>query len=499
MEQENKMTVATILAKYVSKVVLFIMIGISLYFYFVFRSFDVFPLVWGLYALGGILFVALLSGLLCFIPKIPNVIKIIVMILNILISASLAFASWYLPSIRSQIEKSFAEIPLQGVEEINFYVLKDASSFDDYANEIFIIQKALDAENQNYALLVAKRELHSEALNTLFAEDIFEAVDMLYAQTGDVLVMNASYVPLIESITGYEDFSNKVDIVYTVHKKLQVSTEVNSVDVTNKPFHVLIVGNDKWADDVVTTGRTDLNLLATIHPQTKQVSVISLPQDAYIPNACLYDKNDKLTYAGIYGIECTEQSIEKFLDIDIRYYVVVNFTSLVNIVDAVDGITIDNPYTFTTSTSETFEEGILHLTGKDALAYVSEKKNLENGESSRGKHQTLVLQALIDTFTEASIITKVDQLLDVLDDSFKSNLPLNELYALAQMQLDDMAIWNVVSYTLTGESVEDYVASLGETSTYSVVNLNEAQIEFVKGVMQEIMDGKEVTQQELPE
>ena len=121
---------------------------------------------------------------------------------------------------------------------------------------------------------------------------IDKAVDALYAQSGDVMVLNTSYIPMIEDITGYEDFLDRVEVVYTVYKKLQLSNEADKVDVTTKPFNILMIGNDKWGDDVLTTGRTDVNMIASVNPVTKQISFISIPRDAYVPNACLYNNYD---------------------------------------------------------------------------------------------------------------------------------------------------------------------------------------------------------------
>ena len=510
---ENKLTISNFFANILSKISVIILFGTGLYFYFVFRTFDMFPFMWGIYAFGGVIVLTLLAGIFCFIPKMPKAIKIISLIFNIAISAVFAYVGWYLPSIRSQIEKTFMEIPLTGEAEINYYVLKDeykveptgqqiSTNFDDYVNKTFIIQQSTDLENQEYALLVSNRELDNQEVDYLYAESIFDAVDLLYSGAGDVMVLNSSYIPMIEDITGYEDFSSRVENIYTVYKKMQISSSANSVDVTTKPFTIMIAGNDKWAEDVTTTGRTDVNILATIHPETKQAVFVSVPRDAYVPNACLYDSNDKLTHAGIYGIQCTEETLEKYLEVDINYYVVLNFNSMVKIVDALEGIDLYNPYTFTTSSTNsfqgTFEDGYIHLDGNQALAYVRERKSLDNGDIGRGEHQNLVIQAMIEKMTEPMMITKVDKLLSSMEGTFKTNITMDEIYALAQMQLDDMAMWNIVSYTLDGDSGFETVASLDANNTYSVIYLNDEQVQFVQNVMQQVKDGEYITQDNLP-
>ncbi|MBR5795915.1 MAG: LCP family protein [Erysipelotrichaceae bacterium] len=514
MYTEEKMTVSKFLANYVSKFSVILFLGIGFYFYFIFRTFDMFPLIWNVYVLCGVLAITLLLALLCFLPKVPKTVKIVTMVFAILFSGGLGYASWYLPHIRSKIEKAFAEVPLIGEAEINFYVLKNEYKseptgvttpvhLEDYKDKKFILQKSTDLENQEYAMLVANRELYSNGVQTVTSESIFDAVDALYAQTGDVMIMNASYIPMIEEITGYEDFLDRVEVVYTVYKKLQLSNEADKVDVTTKPFNVMIVGSDKWGDTVLTTGRTDVNMIASVNPITKQISFISIPRDAYVPNACLYNNYDKLTHAGVYGIKCTEETIENYLGIDINYYVVVNFSSLVKIVDALGGVNIDNPYAFTTDSTTTFkgtfEKGNIYLDGNKALAYVRERKSLENGDYARGEHQTIVIKALLEKLTEASVITRIDKLLESLNGTFATNISMEEIYALAQMQLDDMALWNINMYALTGTDGLEVVASLDAANTYSVVYLKDTQVAYVKEIIKQIMNGEILNQGNLPE
>lgn len=520
-KQSNKKS--NFVAKYLSKITLFMFIGLGLYFYFIFRSFPMFPNVWGLWLLGGLSVVTLLLGLLCFLPKVSNLGKVLTTVLNVLLCIVLAIASWYLPHVRANIEKAFAEVPLEGEAEINFYVLKDEykvqenvegenveelpaekeeRTFEDYKDSTFIIQESVDLVNQDYAMLVANRELLSEGVKTTAVASIFDAVDALYAGEGDVMVLNTSYIPMIEDITGYENFLEKVDVVYTVYKKLQLSSEASSVDVVNKPFNVMIVGNDAYGQ-VYTAGRTDVNMIASVNPQTKQVSFITIPRDSHVPNACLYDNKDKLTHAGIYGIKCTEETLENYFDIDINYYMVINFSSLIKIVDAIGGVDIYNPYEFKTNRVKTFKgtfpKGDIHLDGNKALAYVRERYNLPNGDFDRAAHQTIVIKAMLEKMTEPAIITKVDKILQSLNDTFKTNVSMDEIYALAQMQLDDMAVWNIVTYAMNGVTGMDYCAAMGTSRKYSVVYLKNNQVKFVKNVIKQIHSGEEVTQEKMPQ
>ena len=175
---------------------------------------------------------------------------------------------------------------------------------------------------------------------------------------------------------------------------------------------------------------------------------------------------------------------------------------MVKIVDALEGIDIYNPYTFTTSSTNsfqgTFEKGNLHLDGNQALAYVRERKALDNGDIGRGEHQNIVIQSMIDKLTEPMIITRIDKLLSSMEGTFKTNIIMDEIYALAQMQLDDMAMWNIITYSLGGTSGYETVASLDENNTYSVVYLDDEQIQFVQDVVQQVYNGELIEQDNLP-
>jgi len=527
VKKTGQSKISNILAKYISKISLLAVIIAGVSFYLVFKTFPMFPPMWATYLLIGLLVVILLVGFVCLWPKIHYTGKILTMVLNFLICICLGIGCWYLPHIRAQIEKAFAEVPIEGEAEINFYVLKNdytpptedgdlaenisedneettekVYNIADYKEATFIIQESTDVENQEYAMLVLKREMMVDEVKTFVVSSIFDAVDALKEGKGDVMVLNVSYLPMIEDITGYEDFSNSIDKAYTVFKKLQISTLAESVDVTTKPFNIMIVGNDSFGSKVNTTGRTDVNMVASVNPITKQITFITIPRDAYVPNTCLYKNDDKLTHVGIYGIKCTEETIENYLGIQINYYVVINFSSLIKMVDALGGIDINNPYKFSSNRLKTwkgtFQKGEIHLNGKQALVYCRERYNVTGGDFGRAAHQTIVIKAMIEKMTQPAIITRVDTLLESLSGTFKTNISMEEIYALAQMQLDDMAVWNIVNYSLTGSTGQDVCASMGTTRKFSVVYVNKKQLAFVKRVIKSVQNGEIITQEKLP-
>ena len=511
------------------------LVGCSIYFYYVFQTFEMFPGKWRIYLMLALGAIGLLTALLAFLPKVMSTGKILTGVLNVLLCCALVFASWYLPSVRSKIEILFEEVPTEGELEINFYVLTDTykkannigqettteegtegettteesttesetteeadANIADYKDKIFIVQKTMDRDNQDYALLVLKRELMVDDVQLLEVESLWEAADALRSGQGDVLVMNSTYIPILEDVTGYEDFSSDVKIAYTVKKKLIVSSDPGAYDMTTQPFSILIAGNDSW-DEVYTTGRTDVDMVATVNPTTKQVSFVSFPRDSYMPNPAVSNMNDKLTHMGIYGIQNTVDALSNYTGVSIGYYIVINFNSLVAIVNAIGGIDVDNPYAFTCDSIDTWRgdipAGTVHLDGAMALAYVRERHDLANGDFDRIMHQTLVIKAMLNKMTTPAIITQIDSLLTAMQGLFKTNVSLDSIYALCQMQLDDMAVWNIVTYSLSGSTGSNTCAAMGTKTKLSVVYLDEDQVTQATNVMNQIINGEIVTQQ----
>ena len=359
----------------------------------------------------------------------------------------------------------------------------------------------MDAENQEYAIKVIKRELSVSELNLLEVDSLWDAADALLSGQGDVMVLNSTYIPVLDDVESYKNFSKDVKIIYTVKKKLVISKDSTDSDMTKQPFSVLIAGNDTWGE-TDTTGRTDVDIVATINPTTKQIALISFPRDSYIPNPAVGFGNDKLTHMGMYGIQNTVEALANYLGVPINNFVEINFQSLVSIVDAIGGIDINNPYAFSAYTIEEwkgdFPAGNIHMDGVMTLAYVRERHSLVSGDFDRIAHQEIVIKALLEKVTTPVIITRIDSLLTSMQGLFKTNISVDSIYALCQMQLDDMATWNIVSYSLSGSTGRNVCASMGSQTKLSVVYLKDNQVSYVTQVINQVLNGEIINQGTLP-
>ncbi|MGM9889858.1 MAG: LCP family protein, partial [Floccifex porci] len=219
-------------------------------------------------------------------------------------------------------------------------------------------------------------------------DDIYDMVQDLYDGYIDGILFNESYSGVVTAVEEYSMFVNRTTPVYSMtyytENQNQKQDSINDVDVTSVPFTVMISGNDSYGQ-FNENSRSDMNMLVTVNPNTGTVLMTSIPRDYYVPIAGLtngYDDaelEDKLTHSGLYGIETTQKTIENLLDVDINYYIRVNFSSLINLVDAIggidvyveEGLAVDAFYADTTLGG--VSEGWNHLDGQRALAFARER------------------------------------------------------------------------------------------------------------------------------
>lgn len=198
----------------------------------------------------------------------------------------------------------------------------------------------------------------------------------------------------------------------------------------------------------------------TINPQTRQIFILDIPRDYYIPQVCQANQLDKLTHTGIFGVDCTVESMSNYLGIDMNYYVRINFSSLEQIVDALGGVDVESAYDFNAGGYH-FNVGINHLNGAQALAFSRERYSFEGGDNVRIANQTRVLKAIIDKVTSPAILTNYMSFMDAISGTFQTNMNEKEINALIKMQLNDMRSWQISSDHLEGTGGIDWTPANG--------------------------------------
>lgn len=216
-------------------------------------------------------------------------------------------------------------------------------------------------------------------------------------------------------------------------------------------------------------GRSDVNMLATVNPKTHEILLISIPRDYYVQLHDTTGPKDKLTHAGIYGIQMSVTTLEDVLDVPINYYLKVNFSTVVNLVDTLDGIEVYSDQSFTpwTNRNLTISKGNIHMDGATALAFARERKAYSTGDRHRVQNQQAVISALISKISHSPIIlTKYSEILQDISNSLETNLHHDEISALIRLQLQDMPNWQIYKYNLEGEDAHDYTYSMGHQLLY---------------------------------
>ena len=288
----------------------------------------------------------------------------------------------------------------------------------------------------------------NETLNLKEYNGVNALVNALYDKQIDAMIINESYRSTIEE--SYETFTDDTRVIYSKTYQTKVD-DTTDKDVTQDTFSIFISGIDTYGS-ISTKSRSDVNMIVTVNPQTKNILLTSIPRDYYVPFEVLNGSRDKLTHSGLYGVNETKNNVANYFGIDIDYYVRVNFTSVVDIVDAIGGINVDNPRAF-----NDFEAGNIHLNGEQALAFSRERYAFKEGDRERGRNQMRVITGIIQKVMSPSIITNYMSLLDSLHSSFQTNLTDEQIVSLIRMQINDMSSWNIESISVDGTG--DYLYS----------------------------------------
>lgn len=289
-----------------------------------------------------------------------------------------------------------------------------------------------------------------------------QLVDKLLDGSLKVVLLEDSAIDIISDEN--EGFLNKIKIIYEFSIDIKQKSIEHKVDITKEPFNIYISGIDTYGS-VNSVSRSDVNIVMTVVPGKGKIILTWIPRDYYVKLSNV-NEYDKLTHAGIYGVEASVNTIEELLGIDINYYMKLNFSSLVKTVDTLNGITVDSKYSFTSIDGYKFNHGKNGLNGKKALSFVRERKNLPNGDKSRGENQLAVLSAIIDKASSKSIITKYNSFLKNLKSSFVTNLSDKEITNFIKMQIDQDISWDIINITLDGTDGYEYTYSYSKNKLY---------------------------------
>ena len=407
---------------------------------------DSFPGIFVLGMLGMIALIMLLIIILLNSRKEDTKKRKIGAVLAVVLILVLGLGSYYMYSTYSLFNN--ITTPTKQTEDFHVVVLADGSykTIEDLRG-----QKLYTVKDQNSRYKEAKGLLMNEAgVSYKESADYLEAGHELVDKQGythdyGTFVSNTHYEMMCEEI---EDFKKKTKIIHTISIEIETGDFAKRIDVTKDPFNVYISGIDT-SGAIGSVSRSDVNMLMTVNPETKQILLTSIPRDMYLP-LHTYGAKDKLTHSGIYGIQETTATVEDWLGIDVNYYLRVNFTTLTDVVDAIGGIDVESAYFFSSGGYD-YVSGTNHLNGEAALYFARERKSLTGGDNERIKNQQRVLTGIIEKLTSSPVLlTKYTQLLAAVGDKMQTSLSENDISAIVKMQLEDMGRWEILTNSVAG-------------------------------------------------
>lgn len=375
-------------------------------------------------------------------------------------------------------------------------VFKEAKETDEYyliVRKDSSYAKIEDIKDKNVHFFQVVDDVKSEVtkkvrITLVNQENLLDLGNKLLDKNVDVILTSATqYSMLGDEI---KNFRESTKILYTIKHEVQTNTKAEETgskySVKSGKFNVYISGIDT-SGSISNVARSDANILMTINTDTHEALLTSIPRDYYV-TLHSYGAKDKLTHSGIYGINETVKTVEDLLDTDINYYVRVNFTTVIKLVDKLGGIDVYSDYSFTTSDKlYTFKKGYNHMNGEEALRFSRERYAFAGGDNQRVKNQQHVIEAVMKkVLNSTTLLTKYTDILDSLKGSFQTNIAQDDISSLVKDQINNMSSWTIKSNSLTGTGASSSTYSMGSTKLYVMVP-NSTSVTSAKEKIDEVL------------
>ena len=371
--------------------------------------------------------------------------------------------------------------------EMSIVVPKDSDIKD--VNQLTTVQAPTKVDKNNVDTLMSA--LKKDKKVDVKVDDVAsyqEAYDNLKSGKSKAMVLSGSYASLLESVDS--NYSSNLKTIYTYKIKKKNNNSAKQVD--SKVFNIYISGIDTYGS-ISTVSRSDVNIIMTVNMNTHKILLTTTPRDAYvkIPGGGA-DQYDKLTHAGIYGVETSEKTLENLYGIKIDYYARINFTSFLKLIDQLGGVTVHNDQAFTSLHGKfDFPVGDIQMNSEQALGFVRERYSLDGGDNDRGKNQEKVISAIVNKLASLKSVSNFTSIVNNLQDSVQTNMSLDTINALANTQLDSGSKFTVASQAVTG------TGSTGQLTSYAMPNsslymmkLDDSSVESASQAIKNLMEEK---------
>lgn len=373
--------------------------------------------------------------------------------------------------------------------EIEMSVVVPSNSSVNDVSDLTSVQAPTDADGSNINELLSHiKSAKGVDLATEKVDSYQAAYVNLVNGSSQAMVFNSAYSSLLEM--SYENYRSNLKTIYSYKIKTSIKDEAKAHD--SNVFNIYISGIDTYGS-ISTVSRSDVNLILTVNMNTHKILMTETPRDAYvkIPDGGA-DQYDKLTHAGIYGVETSEKTLENLYGITIDYYARLNFDSFLKLIDALGGVTVYNSQAFTSLHGNyDFPVGNVTLDSDKALGFVRERYSLEHGDYDRGNNQMKVIQAILNKMTSLKSVSNYSTIISNVQDSIQTDMKLDTVMKLVNGQLDSGEKFTITSQEVTG------TGSTGELTSYAMptaslymIKLDDASVAKASQAIKDVMEGK---------
>lgn len=414
--------------------------------------------------------------------KIAKVFTLLLLIFGITLGSIGVFGIQQFVSVTSKLNETAAVSNYI----MSIAVLKDSEI--ESVSQLESVVAPVDNDQENVQKLIDDiKKSQQKTLTVTSIESYLEAYKQLQSGEVKAIVLNEAFENIIES--EYPNHADTIKKIYTMGVKKKVkgpkATKGNGMTI-------YISGIDTYGP-INSVSRSDVNILMTVNTDTKDVLLTTTPRDSYVPIADGGNNQyDKLTHAGIYGVDTSIHTLENLYDIDINYYARLNFTSFLKLIDLLGGIDVYNDQEFNahTNNGKHYPVGNLHLNSTDALGFVRERYALADGDRDRGRNQQKVITAIIQKLTSTEVLTNYSAVIQGLQESVQTNMPVEVMTELVNRQLEKGGKYDVQSQDLKGTGRMDLPSYAMPGSQLYMMEVSQDSLASVKAAMTSVLKGE---------
>lgn len=422
-----------------------------------------------------------LASLLLIIYRKAEKFTIFFLTLAILVSSVSSFALQQFVGFTSHINSTsnYSEYSMSVV------VLKDSDVHN--VTQLDSVTGPTDTDNDNIQKLIADiKTSQSKELTVEQSTSYLAAYKSLVSGETKAIVLNSVFENIIES--EYPDYASKIRKIYTKN----ITKEVAAPKISkNQSFNVYVSGIDTYGP-ISSVSRSDVNIIMTVNRETKKILLTTTPRDSYVPIADGgNNQKDKLTHAGIYGVDASIHTLENLYGIDLNYYARLNFTSFLKLIDLLGGVDVHNDQDFTSLHGKFhFPVGNVHLDSEQALGFVRERYSLADGDRDRGRNQQKVIVAIIQKLTSTEALKNYSDIIQGLQDSLQTNMPIETMMDLVNAQLESGGSYKVNSQDLKGTGRMGLPSYAMPDSNLYMMEIDDSSLAAAKSAIQDVMEGR---------